>query len=450
MASTEATIGSVYDVTKRVKEILIADNEKNNSEKVLIQLDKKGGNESLSSYFLRGGVSVIEGEVFDRERYTGADADTINTLYKQKLMDINASDIQEYEMQNVLYVIPGIFIVLLGKDACRYKAQFSNGKVCHLWKENINGVDHLCILSVEDSFTIKSFVDPDEVRTYSFPGTMMMELKIPVSIIQNKDPITEKYITRTLVTSEELYSLLKFNSDLISFLDHSEEEQKMLQKSLESFLEEMERNRKEPLQNFGAQIKALDFKETILKKRIILHPEQEQKPSEDNGIDSINDIDETDSDNEKMALSDNQGMEISTSSGSDLSGSESRSISPDLEKIEESETEDLGREDKFVSKEKSGSEKELGVQSSVSSSRNEPFRALSPNSSLRLMATKPNSDAGLECISTPVQQRKGIGALEQKEITPVVYIAEYQGAFFVAPRNEDKDIPKNSAATYEF
>lgn len=292
---SNSTIDIVFDVTERAKEIFARENGGQQGHG-LINVDKDGKNEPINSYFTRGATSIVDGEVFDREKYAGAtDASAISEIdmqYKKKFIEMNPvfGNIGKYKMQNFIYNTAGMFNIALGQDSFYYKPRFSNGKVCHIWKENINGEDHLCILNVEDGLSIEIPTANDDREKYYMPGAVILEIKVPVSVLQNMEPITDKHITRVLVTSGKLFDLLDVNPNLISLLeDDSTEKGKELKKTINSSLES--RGSKEPLQNLGNQIKEPNFKdqlpEAVNRKRVKSYFLHEEKPEMDAGLDDI-------------------------------------------------------------------------------------------------------------------------------------------------------------------
>jgi hypothetical protein len=285
MASS--TIGIFYRVTKQAKKIFAKE------EHVLIEVDKIGSNEPVNLYFNRGATSIVGEEIFNREKYAGAmDAAAINEIdmqYEKKLTEMNPvfGNIKKYQMQNFIYNPAGMFAIALGKDSFSYKPRFSNGKLCHIWKENINEKDHLCMLSVEDDFSIEVNTDNGDKQKYHMPGAVMLEIKIPVSVLEDTKPITDEYISRVLVTSRALFDLLHVNPNLISLLgdDSPKQKREELKEKINFLL--FSRGSTEPLQNLGNQIKEPNFKNTLPEsgnKKRITSTIEAKKPIRDNGI----------------------------------------------------------------------------------------------------------------------------------------------------------------------
>ena len=288
MASS--TIGIFHRVTTQAKKIFAKE------EHVLIDVDKIGDNEPVNSYFKRGATSIVDGEVFNGEKYAVAiDAATINEIdmqYEKKFTEMNPvfGNIKKYKMQNFIYNAAGMFTIALGKDSFSYKPRFSNGKVCHIWKENINGSDHLCMLSVEDGFSIDMNTDDGDKQKYHIPCAVMLAIKIPVSVLEDIKPITDEYISRVFVTSKALFDLLQVNPNLISFLGDDSPKQKVeeLKEKINFLLSS--NGSTEPLQNLGNQIKEVNFKNTLPKggnKKRITSSMEAKKPIQDGGIHSF-------------------------------------------------------------------------------------------------------------------------------------------------------------------
>lgn len=300
MQGAEVQIEFVYDVTERVKDILVTTNG-GKEENPLIAYNsaftKEENDKRILSDSRRGMTRIVDGKVFDGNRLPfklsdEAESDAgfqmlkihfsnFEKMFGPKIVDgkdvsnddreiiCKTEHLSQYEAQSFLSIATNeIFYRILGDDYGLYKPNFSNGKVCHFWKETIADQDNLCMLMVDDGFSIICNGDNEDV--YYLPGAMMIEITVPISVIEEKKPITEQHITRALVSSTELFNLLQVNPEIISLRNCEDEMLKVeVKKSLELVL--AENGSKQPLPNLGDQIRKPDFPSRAVN---ILSPQQ--------------------------------------------------------------------------------------------------------------------------------------------------------------------------------
>ncbi len=283
---SSSTIETVYNVTERTKEILMTLHEKGEDAHPLITYTEKQNYKNILLDFRRGMVRIIDGKVFNGDILPPV-RDSCGNLEKDQIENegLNAAEKQaiqthlskfkhmfgekiehfsQYNSQEFLSISANrILSTVLGQNIAYYKAGVSNGKVCHFWSEEIAGEVHLCILVVDDGFSITRNADAENVCY--LPGAMMVELKVPLSVIEEKAPITEKHITKALVSSTELFNLLHVNLEVLSLFDYgfgsSCSELEQLKNALDSFLDK--NGSRHPFPNLGNQIREPDFKDIL-------------------------------------------------------------------------------------------------------------------------------------------------------------------------------------------
>ncbi len=304
---------TVSDVTERTKQILVLMND--GQEHPLIEYDGTQRRENIISDFRRGAVRIVNGIEYSGRLFPKKDPSwdsdmeesahkveqsTLDSYLSQfQNMGIDLNNISKYNSQAFSGIANRVLLPALGNNAGRYKPSFYNGLVCHLWDEEVQGEKHLCILSIHEGLEVT--INIDEATRY-IPGAMAIELKVPFSVIKDKSPITEKYITKVLVTSEELHNLLSISFD---------EKLKDLISNASS----------EPVLNFGVKkviqsgFKYALFNADRIEPLIELLSDEDLRGDSD--VDSLTVSCSDLSDDSNLASSNGSGSDLSEGSGSD-------------------------------------------------------------------------------------------------------------------------------------
>lgn len=284
MASTEAGIDSVYDVTEIVKSILVMTNDGQEGHP-LIEYDSTQKDENILFDFRRSAVRVVNNTEYSSKFFPKELSNDMAPIAEKAMLEVYLSEFAHMGIENFRsynsqafssIATTRVLSPVLGNDPGLYNPSFSNGKVCHFWKETIKGVDHLHILSIDDGFNIQINVDEE---TRHIPGAMVIELTVPFTTIQAKEPITEHHITKAVVTSEEFNKLLTVGSD--------EERKEVISKASLN-----------PVESFGEKIRQASFIDNLQHAHLIENYTEEDLDKE------TNDGNSSSSDTDAAAISD--------------------------------------------------------------------------------------------------------------------------------------------------
>lgn len=217
-----------FDCTKECKQILRQSPQETGDKNIyypLIEVDPDQHRVYILSDFNRGAVRIVNGKIFSNKTSFPIDAAAQSLLSEEEqgsalekylslfsIMNPDFAVIEKYNSQGFSSVANRLLVSLFEGCPGLYKFSFSAAGICHFWKENIDGEDNLCMLILNSNLSIfipASFKEKiyDDIKYY-IPGTMAVELKVPVSVLSKKEAITEEHLTKVLVTSAELRDLL--------------------------------------------------------------------------------------------------------------------------------------------------------------------------------------------------------------------------------------------------